>query len=71
MFSCCLNCETETALSIIDPFDVTVELHKLTASQDSPAHKLEVRNNTSFDSYKKSYQKAMENLNAKFSTLIL
>ena len=44
MFSCCLSCETETALSIIDPFDVTVELHKLTASHDSPAHKLEVKN---------------------------
>ena len=39
LFSCCLSQETATALSIIDPFDVTVELHKLTASQHKPAHK--------------------------------
>lgn len=43
LFSCCLQSEADTALSIIDPFDVTVELVQSASQEDCPAgHKLEV-----------------------------
>ena len=38
LFSCCLNAEDETALSIIDPFAVTVELCAANLTQKKSAN---------------------------------